>query len=320
MSALSCPIWNTPATESRESDGDKIYVFSHRAGGLYSITGSAVPMVQHLSDQHKMLLTTWLCDQRAAGNTDPLITTDVLDEIKLKRPLPLSPRIDRALLFFNGLRLGDTATIFDGDFSAADPSASLLAANTESADKDDLLALFSVLGQLALVNDSTAVIGRYEFTPTAQGWMRIEELTRIYTNTAQAFVAMWFNDTTKAAYVDGIAPAIRKCGYEPMRIDNKEHANKIDDEIIAEIRRSRFVVADFTCEKDKVRGGVYYEAGFARGLGIPVIWTCHQGSIGDLHFDTRQYNHLVWETPDGLRHSLEARIGAVIGDGPLRKR
>ena len=35
------------------------------------------------------------------------------------------------------------------------------------------------------------------------------------------------------------------------------------DRIIAQIRASKFVVADFT----RNRGGVYYEAGFALGLG-----------------------------------------------------
>ena len=61
----------------------------------------------------------------------------------------------------------------------------------------------------------------------------------------------------------------------------------------------------------------YYEAGFAAGLSIPVIWTCHQDLVDDLHFDTRQYNHITWSTPDEPRSKLEARIGAVIGDGPL---
>ena len=65
---------------------------------------------------------------------------------------------------------------------------------------------------------------------------------------------------------------IEDAGYEAVRIDEKEHTNKIDDEIIAEIRRSRFVVADFTQGKDGARGGVYYEAGFAHGLGIEVIF------------------------------------------------
>jgi hypothetical protein len=56
------------------------------------------------------------------------------------------------------------------------------------------------------------------------------------------------------------------------------HLNKVDDVIVAEIRRSRFLVADFTCEPGKVRGGVYFEAGFARGLNIPIIWTCRDTS------------------------------------------
>ena len=107
-------------------------------------------------------------------------------------------------------------------------------------------------------------------------------------------------------------------GYRSVPIDNKEHINKIDDEIIAEVRRSKFLVADFTCEQQRVRGGVYFEAGYAMGLQKPVIWTCSQQSVDDLHFDTRQYNHIVWDTPQTLHRLLKARIGAVIGDGPLR--
>jgi hypothetical protein len=56
------------------------------------------------------------------------------------------------------------------------------------------------------------------------------------------------------------------------------------------------------------------------GLPIPIIWTCSKDSITDLHFDTRQYNHIVWDTPQNLRDLLKARIGAVIGDGPLLNR
>jgi len=57
------------------------------------------------------------------------------------------------------------------------------------------------------------------------------------------------------------------------------HLNKVDVEIIAEIRRSRFLVADFTCESGSVRGGVYFETGFAMGIDIPIIWTCKNTSI-----------------------------------------
>ena len=108
-------------------------------------------------------------------------------------------------------------------------------------------------------------------------------------------------------------------GYEPLRIDRKEHINKIDDEIIAEIRRSRFLVADFTQGESGARGGVYYEAGFAHGLNIPVIFTCQENAIGKVHFDTRQYNHITWKTPEELQARLAQRISATIGDGPLKK-
>ena len=97
-------------------------------------------------------------------------------------------------------------------------------------------------------------------------------------------------------FENGIKPGIEDAGYEARRIDWIEHINKIDDEIIAEIKRSRFVVADFTHGKSGARGGVYYEAGFAHGLNIPVIFTCQKDVLEDIHFDTRQYNHIAWES------------------------
>ena len=60
------------------------------------------------------------------------------------------------------------------------------------------------------------------------------------------------------------------------------------------IGKSQCVIADFTGN----RGGVYFEAGFALGLDIPVIWLVddhwwnetdeHGKRINDIHFDTRQ--------------------------------
>jgi hypothetical protein len=107
------------------------------------------------------------------------------------------------------------------------------------------------------------------------------------------------------------------------RVDQSHHhLTKVDDEIIAEIRRSRFLAADFTCKPDGVRGGVYFEAGFAMGLNIPVIWTCKETSMKDLHFDTRQYPHIVWENSADLYKKLKDRIGALalIGAGPKRRK
>ena len=93
-------------------------------------------------------------------------------------------------------------------------------------------------------------------------------------------------------------------------MDLKEHNEKICDAIIAEIRRSRFVVADFTGQQS----GVFFEAGYALGLDIPVIWTCREAQKHELerHFDTRQYNHILWTDEADLYESLRRRIEATI--------
>jgi hypothetical protein len=68
------------------------------------------------------------------------------------------------------------------------------------------------------------------------------------------------------------------------------------------------VVADFTGH----RGGVYFEAGYAQGRGIPVIWCCRKDDIEHAHFDTRQNNHVTWTTPAELRELLKNRIAATL--------
>jgi len=82
--------------------------------------------------------------------------------------------------------------------------------------------------------------------------------------------------------------------------------------MIAEIRRSRFVVADYTRQSNNV----YFEAGFALGLGLTVIQTCHADEIGRLQFDIRHINTLEWQSAADLVVGLNKRIRAVIGAGP----
>jgi hypothetical protein len=48
------------------------------------------------------------------------------------------------------------------------------------------------------------------------------------------------------------------------------------------------------------------------GLGRPVIWTCRKDDLVDVHFDTRQYNHIDWKDSGGLRMRLADRIKATI--------
>jgi len=100
-------------------------------------------------------------------------------------------------------------------------------------------------------------------TVTILGWERLEELRKSGKSSNRAFVAMWFDPSISFLYDEAIKPAIQLAGYEPLRIDRHEHVNRIDDEIIGQIRMSRFMVADFTGQ----RLGVYFEAGFMMDSG-----------------------------------------------------
>ena len=147
---------------------------------------------------------------------------------------------------------------------------------------------------------------------TAEGYMAADELTAKRGRSEGVFVAMSFSPEMTPIYERGLQVGIERAGYVPVRVDRTEHVNRIDDEIVARIRDSAFVVADFTEQKP----GVYFEAGFALGLNLPVIWTCRRDDISELHFDVRQYNCIDWTDEADLARRLQLRIEAIVGRGP----
>jgi nucleoside 2-deoxyribosyltransferase len=150
-----------------------------------------------------------------------------------------------------------------------------------------------------------------KFEITASGWAHLEEKSRPGAITDQAFVAMSFAPGLLPAWEVGIRPALAKAQYRPYRIDATPHIDRIDTKIISEIRNSRLVVADVTGQ----RPGVYFEAGYALGIGLPVFWCVRRDDLPNVHFDTRQYNHIVWDNEAHLADQLHAFVTAIIGKG-----
>lgn len=149
-------------------------------------------------------------------------------------------------------------------------------------------------------------------TITVAGWNELKRLENLGDQSSSVFIAMAFSPT-RDQFERAISEAIKEAGYVPVRVDQVEHINKIDDEIIARIRAAKFLVADFTMQ----RNGVYFEAGFMLGLGRPVIWLCDKAELSLVHFDTRQYNMIDYEGAEDLRRRLQLRIQAVLGKGPV---
>ncbi len=140
-----------------------------------------------------------------------------------------------------------------------------------------------------------------------KGWNKFYALESEGANNKTCFIAINF-DTSLNEALCAIKETILNCDYEPYCLKGEHSNDQITDRIIAGINKSKFLIAEFTGQKQ----GVYYEAGYAKGQRKDVIWLCKKDDADHLHFDTRQYNHILWENISDLKTQLKDRILATI--------
>lgn len=268
--------------------------------GPFFISGSAIGALRAYR-KSKMKVSAWIRARNIEGSSEVTLNADDLQKIA-NAPVPtLLERAEYTLRYLvrQSPKLGQPVDLLDPAFLAA--------GHCEDTREAIYLTNFLITSNWIAEDPNT---GRYVVTP--EGNIKHDEISRKRTGSTQGFIAMRFAPEMDVFYEKGIDVGIRRAGYTPFRLDNHEHANKIDDEIVRQIRRSRFVVADFTGQSE----GVYFEAGFALGLDLPVIWTCRDAEVTKLHFDIRQYNCIAWKDEVDLAASLHRRIEALIGRGP----
>lgn len=144
---------------------------------------------------------------------------------------------------------------------------------------------------------------------TMDGWETAYEVCEKLPDSKQAFVAIKFDEEKKylEVYHNAIYPALEQCGYDPYLSYYEEHNENITDKIIAGIRKSGIMVADVTGASQNV----YYEAGFSKGLGIPVILCCKKTDKENMKFDTNHIKHIIWEDFEDYKEKLVNRIEAT---------
>jgi hypothetical protein len=120
-------------------------------------------------------------------------------------------------------------------------------------DKRELCNMLRVLSELGYL-EPPKVFGSNSYYLTLLGLERAEQLNKEVINSSQCFVAMWFADDMERTFSNYITKAIVDAGYDPFIISMKEHNDDICDHIIAEIRKSRLLVADFTGQRGDSRG------------------------------------------------------------------
>lgn len=294
-----------------------LHVDSDRAGGLYRIglnTAHSLLLTTDIDMSMRARLTTMLVDQRSVGEPRPLVTQELIKQAQNKHSLSVYERADRLLKYLAEQKIM-------GRYLYRIPEGSLAWSESMAMDEQAVILEYLIKNNRVdrdiCYDESNPDVSEHCYRVTLEGYHHLE----VYSNAAdpaQAFVAMWFDEEMNNARDNGIIPAIKGAGYRPFIVNTAHFEEEITDKIISEIRRSRFVIADFTHKKKgTVRGSVYFEAGFAYGLGKPVIYTCREKS--KLAFDTNHYPHIEWKEDklDELREQLKDRIVAVVDQGPL---
>lgn len=232
-----------------------------------------------------------------------LLTRDNLEEIGAPHcSTTVSQRIEK-LLRFVASKCGRPGSIrginFDIDYPIADCGDSY-----EFSEYVNYLADEGLL-KVYLDEISESVSG---YAPTIKGWQVVQPTLTPGPELDRCFVAMWFSNELDAVYSHGFERAITECGFKAFPNKDDPTNKSVVDRILSYIRRSRFVIADFTGK----RQSVYYEAGFAAGLGREVIGCCREDWASELAFDTRHLGHVVWKNADDLYEKLASSIRANI--------
>jgi len=239
----------------------------------------------------------------------PVVTFDLVEHwLGSQTPLNVAEQAEQLILWLGQESQGPGHTV-----DVAFPSA---IAEIGAVDWNGVTFIFTELQAQGLIfyNQSSNV----RTTPGQaglkfEGWREYERLRRGTADSSKAFMAMdYSNGAVDEAYRRAFQPAAMKAGFHLEKLDENPRAGLIDNRLRVEIRTSRFVVADLTDRN----AGAYWEAGFAEGLGKPVIYTCEKGVFHDkkTHFDTNHSHTVTWESSnlESAEEELKNTIRATL--------
>lgn len=310
---LHCPICSSELeTGFRQlGDIDGSYIECPYCG-RFKIGGTAlVDLADKLREkrENRAKLSHAIRQMQESGSI-PWIYTNTVDEI-LKRPLP-KPREQADLLLRwiceNVPGPGETIYV---DYQSV---GSLIGALSEEGFALILRHLYDSGLIEGLLEKSKDTSGRGEFTPSFRGWDYYESLRLGRETYRRIFMAMKFGDETLDRIVEEVfTPAVEEAGFLLVRLDDNPQAGLIDDRLRVEIQSCDMIIADLT--HDNL--GAYWEAGYAEGLGKPVVYTCEAGKFNSdesTHFDTNHHLTVEWDESelDICADRLKATIRATL--------
>jgi hypothetical protein len=311
---MNCIICNTPNARRQQGDSDFARFDCPRCGA-FALSGSAeavLPTQLAEDPLRRSLMSSTLRRMHLSHDTRlRIISSSELSTFWSQGRLPTPQQMADALILWIG---NNQPTCLD----PATVELPALAATVglpvmPNGDSQGLGWLFSQLDAKDMYRRTDIPVGRLGLQLGIVGWDRYETLKKANVESRTAFIAMKFGDATLDRVVENcFKPAVARTGFELRKLTDEQPAGLIDDQIRAAILSGRFVISDLTHGSH----GAYWEAGFAEGLGRPVIYTCEKEAWNEkkTHFDTNHLLTIIWDGSDLEKagNELTATIRATL--------
>ena len=310
--SITCPICDSPATRrERDPTGRDAVLVDCPHCGAFAISSSLEATLPNLrsEDRDATPKLSHALRRAEASSSRPLFTTYTTEAL-LKQPLPRPTEQADLLVRWLAEHVpgpGETLWIEHSTHGA------IIGARSPAGFELVLDHLFE--SGLLTGNQSKTISGgdRAYATLTFTGWDYYESLRRGGRVYRMAFMAMKFGDTLLDQVLESVfKPSALRAGFDLFKLTDKPKAGLIDNRMRVEIQSSDFVVADLS--HDNL--GAYWEAGYAEGLGKPVIFTCEKSKFEQArtHFDTNHHLTILWDatSPSNCSQELVATIRATL--------
>lgn len=288
MSLYKCPICKSKA-DMLPSTGDYSSVNCPKCQ-TFSVTGNAINTLSDVPDESRarVSLSYQLNLKSRAGQENIFLTDDDIENA-IKNPLLPTHReqADNLLLY-----IADKTLCLGVDYAvSADQDHVIIGSETSKG----LYIIRQWLIDGKLLEDRKNAVVRLSI----DGWMKVDELRKeAETDSTLAFLAMRYGDDEVSNFMKShIVPAVGECGYLLERLDERPKAGVLDNRMQLMIKQSRFLIVDVTGDNS----GAYWEAGYAYGLGKPVIYMCRAKDARSTdkkkrpHFDVDHHQAVFWD-------------------------
>lgn len=285
--------------------------------GRYDASGTALEdgldtQHDHLTSIQRAVLSHRIREANDARLETPLLTTYELEDVIANGRLPTPAQQALNIIRMVGERVAESGKPIDNlplSFHAA----------VGSPNRNFAMSIARQLmqgGQLIAIKagdmGSPDEIIRADLT--LAGWERYEAEQHGQLSGNYGFIALKFGDEVLDPFMANvIKPAAAALGFELVDMRDVAQAGIIDNVMRARIRDAAFVLVDLTHANE----GAYWEAGYAEGLGKPVLYLCNKQIFEEkgTHFDTNHCTTVLWDAaaPDPFTEELKATLRRSLG-------